>query len=431
MNDIRAKLTMSFTLPQERARLSYSQGNLGSFQLRPEPVPPRTLQGAIPPPYPFQSSELPHPHPHPEGINGLSQANTSSPVPRDNSLPISRAQDAYILQLQDAAAAHSLAPPPPPQPQSVSPHQNGRSPHQNGNPPQIPDPQTTSNPPTQSPPLEIAQMTRPPEGTFSTFEALLAAANQHAFAHGYAFVIGRSKKKNKLGLKKVLLSCDKGGTSHHKMLPLDSELRKRKTTTRKTGCEFGVYAIESQQEWTLKYRPDPACALHNHGPSKSVTEHPAARKLNPSAIAAVKAMKDAGVSAQDTLKEIQREQPGTLLIARDVYNARAALRREPERPIDPALTPGVPGPQIYRRATMTPEERLRDDLRLEVTKAREELDRVKEECNKKIQELQNQLAEKDKQIEKFEMFIDICNQRVMVQRERLTDTEPVTGAGGA
>jgi hypothetical protein len=30
-------------------------------------------------------------------------------------------------------------------------------------------------------------------------------------------------------------------------------------------------------------------------------------------------------------------------------------------------------------------------------------------------------VEKDKTIKKFEMFIDICNQRVMVQRERLSD----------
>jgi hypothetical protein len=279
-------------------------------------------------------------------------------------------------------------------------------------------------------PLEIAQMTRPPEGVFPTFEALLAAANQHAFARGYAFVIGRSKKKNKLGLKKVLLSCDKGGTSHHKMLPVDSDKRKRKTTTRKTGCEFGVYAIESQTEWTLKYRPDPHCAVHNHGPSKSVTEHPAARKLNPTAIAAVKAMKDAGVSAQDTLKEIQRENPNTILIARDVYNARAALRREPEK-IDQAAVSSVTPPQIYRRANMTAEERMRDDLRSDLRKAKEELDRLKEDHRAELEKLRQELKEKDKMIEKFEMFIDICNQRVMVQRERLTDAGGSGKDGGS
>ena len=33
------------------------------------------------------------------------------------------------------------------------------------------------------------------------------------------------------------------------------------------------------------------------------------------------------------------------------------------------------------------------------------------------------------EIQKFEMFIDICNQRVMVQRERLSGSEGAVAAG--
>lgn len=80
---------------------------------------------------------------------------------------------------------------------------------------------------------------------------------------------------------------------------------------------------------------------------------------------------------------------------------------------------------------MTAEERLRDDLRMEVTKARDELERTKEEYRKEVEALRNKLKEKDKMIEKFEMFIDICNQRVMVQRERLTDDAGSSGGGGS
>lgn len=36
-----------------------------------------------------------------------------------------------------------------------------------------------------------------------------------------------------------------------------------------------------------------------------------------------------------------------------------------------------------------------------------------------MDELREELANKDKMIQKFEMFIDICNERVMVQRSRL------------
>lgn len=261
-------------------------------------------------------------------------------------------------------------------------------------------------------------MVPPPELSYPTFESLLHHANRFAFAHGYAMVIGRSKRKNRQGFKKVLLACDRGGLNKHPNLPTD-ETRKRKTTSRKTNCQFGIYAIEGPMEWKLQWRPDPNHCTHNHDPSKSVTEHPAARKLNSSAIAAVKALKDAGLSVQETVKQIQLAQPGALLLARDVYNARAALRREPER--DAMIDPSIAPPQIYRRATMSAEERLRDDCRIEVVKAKEETERVRTDLTKQIDELKREMAEKDKIIHKFEMFIDICNQRVMVQRDRLTD----------
>ena len=48
------------------------------------------------------------------------------------------------------------------------------------------------------------------------------------------------------------------------------------------------------------------------------------------------------------------------------------------------------------------------------------------EARKEVEELKEQIRQKDKQIQKFEMFIDICNERVMVQRERLT-AEPCVG----
>lgn len=55
---------------------------------------------------------------------------------------------------------------------------------------------------------------------------------------------------------------------------------------------------------------------------------------------------------------------------------------------------------------------------------------MKEDSKKELDELREKLREKDKIIEKFEMFIDICNQRVMVQRERLNDTGEGNGGPG-
>ena len=69
---------------------------------------------------------------------------------------------------------------------------------------------------------------------------------------------------------------------------------------------------------------------------------------------------------------------------------------------------------------MTFEEKLRAELRTEVANAQAETEKTKEAWRKEVEELKEQIRQKDKQIQKFEMFIDICNERVMVQRERLT-----------
>lgn len=79
---------------------------------------------------------------------------------------------------------------------------------------------------------------------------------------------------------------------------------------------------------------------------------------------------------------------------------------------------------------MTFEEKLRAELRTEVANAQAEVSKVKEEWRKEVEQLKEQLVMKDKQIQKFEMFIDICNERVMVQRERLADGEGGASATG-
>lgn len=87
-------------------------------------------------------------------------------------------------------------------------------------------------------------------------------------------------------------------------------------------------------------------------------------------------------------------------------------------------------PAIYTKPIQSPEDRIRADLRRELAKAREDLKKIEEEKQKEIDALKEKLEEKDKLIEKFNMFIDICNQRVMVQRERLAGPGANPAAGG-
>lgn len=256
-------------------------------------------------------------------------------------------------------------------------------------------------------------LSAPPGGSFPTFEALFAYAQAHALAHGYAFVIGRSKRDNR-GLKKVFLICDRGGTNKEKV---PGEQRQRKTKSRKCGCEFGVYGLENKTTWILRARIDGEHLAHNHPPSESRTEHPGARKLDPKAIAAVKALEENGVSVKETLEILHRENPDVRYLPRDIYNARAAIKRDPSRVEATAMEQL---PTFYKKPPLTFEEKLRAELRTEVANAQAETEKTKEAWRKEVEELKEQIRQKDKQIQKFEMFIDICNERVMVQRERLT-----------
>lgn len=56
------------------------------------------------------------------------------------------------------------------------------------------------------------------------------------------------------------------------------------------------------------------------------------------------------------------------------------------------------------------------------------MEKLQEESKKEIEALKAKIVEKDAIIRKFEMFIDICNQRVMLQRDRLGDEGAVAGS---
>ena len=113
------------------------------------------------------------------------------------------------------------------------------------------------------------------------------------------------------------------------------------------------------------------------------------------------------------------------LLPRDIYNARAAINRNPTKVATTNV--GEPRPSIYSKPHPTAEERIRADLRRELAKVREELDQLRDEKQREIDELKEKLQAKDKEIEKFEMFLDILNQRAIVQRDRLSEASGVGG----
>lgn len=117
-----------------------------------------------------------------------------------------------------------------------------------------------------------------------------------------------------------------------------------------------------------------------------------------------------------TLEILQTENPHVPLLPRDIYNARAAINRNPQK-VATGLAENRPA--IYSKPHPSAEERIRADLRRELATAREDYDKLKKDSDKEIDKLKAELREKDKIIEKFEQFIDICNQRVMVSLNKV------------
>lgn len=280
-----------------------------------------------------------------------------------------------------------------------------------------------------------AMMSAPPEGgSYPTLDAVHKAVLEYCTSVGYAIVIGRSKKTVP-GLKKVLFVCDRAGKPPKRVSP---EMRKRKTSSRKCDCQFGFFAIEQRTQWTVRYRPNAQHLTHNHGPSESPMLHPAARKLDSKMVATVKELKEqgpcfskpsvgsvmliiyTGIGVSQTLEMLQAANPNVPLLPRDIYNARAAITRNPTK-VNAGLAEDRPA--IYSKPRPSAEERIIADLRKELAKVNDELIKEKEDNHKKIAELEEKVREKDKKIQKFEMFVDICNERVMYQREKLNQLD--------
>ena len=163
-------------------------------------------------------------------------------------------------------------------------------------------------------------MEPPKEEVFDDRELLIASVRQHAVSQGYAIVTtGANANRN------VSLGCDRGGTYRDRINAIEGENR-RLTTTRRIGCPFKLYGkkIPNSEKWELKVRnPN-----HNHEAEISMIGHPSARKFTDEQLQNILNLSEIGSRPRDILALIKREHPDALVISKDIYNARDALRRQ-------------------------------------------------------------------------------------------------------
>jgi hypothetical protein len=143
-----------------------------------------------------------------------------------------------------------------------------------------------------------ASMPLPPEDIYSSKEELYKAIQAFAAQHHYAFMIGRSNKIHNGPRMKIFYNCDRYGPpppDNHPQNYLQD--RKRRTTTRKTNCQFSIVAIQyTDTQWKLCHRPGIEYSIHNHPPSQSTSSHPAHRKLAQVEINQARSLHNAGKS---------------------------------------------------------------------------------------------------------------------------------------
>lgn len=136
----------------------------------------------------------------------------------------------------------------------------------------------------------------PREDSYNSRDEVYAALNAWAAPRGYAFVVGRSRKRSN-GRETITYMCDRGAGR----IPSSSQPRQRLTTTRRTGCKFSILATEAQcrTQWVLKHRDGHEFNTHNHEPSLHQTAHPIHRQLSSIDRSLVQGMAEAGIAPKE------------------------------------------------------------------------------------------------------------------------------------
>ena len=116
-----------------------------------------------------------------------------------------------------------------------------------------------------------------PEAQYSSKEALFEAIQAWAKPRGYAFITGRSKKREGSGHTKVVYTYNR--RERPSLVPTREHIRNM--SSRGTGCPFLViaYKLPWHQGWELKHRPKYKFSIYNHAPSPHPSIHPSYRHM--------------------------------------------------------------------------------------------------------------------------------------------------------
>ena len=185
---------------------------------------------------------------------------------------------------------------------------------------------------SQSQPVPIPNPPVPGLAAIS-IDTLQAQVNKFAKENGFG-VVRHNGSGSRVQKTRYVFQCDRYGE------PRPSRgVGLRRKRSRKCGCKWKVIAEALAQNgymWTLRKFADPEHSLHNHDPSMSVSAHPVHRRHTNSVKITIEATsRRVGIRARDVRGIVKEKHPDTVYTKKDIYNARAILRREKLNGLNP------------------------------------------------------------------------------------------------
>lgn len=168
--------------------------------------------------------------------------------------------------------------------------------------------------------LDAPKLLPPPEQFFASFDRMMTSLRQHAISQGYSI----TTKSSTRGGRCYYLQCDRGGT-YRDQTDAPEGAKRRKTSTRRIGCPFLLYASKRHKtgQWKLCVKTPG----HNHDPDDHMVAHPTARQLSDDQRQIIRNLSEVGTSPRQIIGVLKKQYPDMLVVPRDICNTRAADRR--------------------------------------------------------------------------------------------------------
>ncbi|KAN0075872.1 hypothetical protein V8E54_007142 [Elaphomyces granulatus] len=163
----------------------------------------------------------------------------------------------------------------------------------------------------------------PPETVHDSADAAYEAIRMWAQERGYGIKKRRTKEDKKGSVRRRDIECDRSGV-HNVVNPCRPQ-----TVTRRTDCPFKVKLLRQVDgDNGASWRIVVVNPSHNHDASLDPRVHLCHRKRSRQQLDQIKALTTVGQPGRVILTTLLQENPGTMLVPRDIYNEQRQVEAQ-------------------------------------------------------------------------------------------------------